>query len=128
MFYQTEAKFQGWRAVAVFENGAQFLIFVGRSTTQVRAGYAAAFRELLDEEERGQIRKISLQCWQGAADKGKWIQKTTLAIPAVAATAKRDPATADAEVLPFRKPVVSAAADVAAARRPAGQRLVRPPA
>ena len=36
MFYQTEAKPQGWRAVAVFDDRPDALIFVGRSSTQVR--------------------------------------------------------------------------------------------
>ena len=66
MFYQTEAKFQGWRALAILEDRSERLIFVGRSTTQVRSGYVAAFAEILDEEERGQVRSISLQCWDGA--------------------------------------------------------------
>jgi hypothetical protein len=81
MFYQTESKMQGWRALAILEDGAQHLLYLGRSMTQVRAGYAAAFAELLDEEEQRQTRKISVQCWQGAPDAGSWLQKTTLSIP-----------------------------------------------
>ena len=38
MFYHTESKPQGWRALAVFEDGSEFLIFLGRSTRQVRDG------------------------------------------------------------------------------------------
>ena len=53
MIYQTEAKPQGWRAVAVFDDErAECLLYLGRSSTQVRAGYAEAFLELLDDEER----------------------------------------------------------------------------
>lgn len=81
MFYHTESKPQGWRALAVFENGSEFLIFVGRSTTQIRAGYKEAFMELLDEEERAQVHKISLQCWDGAPDRGRWVSKGVLTIP-----------------------------------------------
>jgi hypothetical protein len=81
MFYQTETKFQGWRAVALFEDGTEFLLYVGRSTTQVRGHYAAAYAELLDAEERGRVRRISMQCWQGAADQGHWISKADLPIP-----------------------------------------------
>jgi len=110
MFYRTEAKLQGWRALAVFEDGNECLICLGRSTTQVRATYAAAFLEILDEEERAQVRSIALQCWQGAPDEGKWLTKNTLNIP----TRKPQPAGGHAGheqrlILPFRKrPTVSA--------------------
>jgi hypothetical protein len=57
------------------------LIYLGRSTSQVRAGYAAAYDELLDDEEKALVRRISLQCWNGAPDRGHWVPKTTLAIP-----------------------------------------------
>jgi len=117
MFYQTEAKLQGWRAVAVFEDRSECLIFIGRSTTQVRAGYVAAFTEVLTEEERAQVQSISLQCWQGAPDKGHWLQKGTLTIPtrkpepAIKILARRKPADllddeeqeAKSKLLPFRK-------------------------
>ena len=80
--YLTESKPQGWRAVAVFEDRREALLFLGRSSTQVRAGYANAFMDILDEEERSQVKSISLQRWNGAPDAGKWMQQTTLAIPA----------------------------------------------
>jgi hypothetical protein len=78
----TEAKFQGWRALAIAEDRTEHLIYLGRSSTQVRAGYAAAYWEVLDDEERAQVRQIALQRWQGAPDEGKWIQQNTLAVPA----------------------------------------------
>lgn len=81
MFYHTETKPQTWRALVVFENGSECLLYLGRSTTQVRAGYREAYMELLDESERAQVQKINLQCWEGAPDRGRWITKTTLAIP-----------------------------------------------
>jgi len=104
MFYQTEAKFQGWRALAVLEDRSERLIFVGRSTTQVRGGYAAAFAELLDDEERGQVRSISLQCWDGAPDKGRWVQKSTLSIPAAKGAKAAQDADQVSRILAFRKP------------------------
>jgi hypothetical protein len=120
MFYQTEEKLQGWRAVAVFEDRSECLIFIGRSTTQVRAGYPAAYIEVLTEEERAQVQTISLQCWQGAPDKGHWIQKGTLTVPSrkpepvVKILARRKPLDLDilldeedeeakSNLLPFRK-------------------------
>jgi hypothetical protein len=81
MFYHTEAKPQTWRALAIFEDGSECLIFLGRSTTQVRAGYRAAYLEVLDGEERAQVQRISLQCWDGTPDCGRWVPKTTLAVP-----------------------------------------------
>jgi hypothetical protein len=81
MFYQTEAKPQGWRAVAVFDDRPDRLIYLGRSSTQVRAGFAGAFFDVLDEEERENVRGIRLERWHGAPDAGRWLQQTTLTIP-----------------------------------------------
>jgi hypothetical protein len=126
VFYHTEAKPQGWRALAIFEDGSECLIYVGRSTTQVRAGYREAYMELLDEDERAQVQKVSLQCWDGAPDRGRWVPKTTLAIPdrsRVAVDGARQRAgvlgqDADDEVddqeeaiLPFRKPAAAKGED-----------------
>jgi hypothetical protein len=125
MQYRTEAKLQGWRALAVFEDGNQCLIYLGRSTTQVRAGYAAAFLEVLDEEERAQVRSISLQCWQGAADEGRWLTKGNLTIPtrkptpALARDAAATETDPDMDILPFR---TDEEAEAAVDARPAPRR------
>jgi hypothetical protein len=84
-----ETKLQGWRALAVEEDRTEHLIYLGRSSTQVRAGYAAAYWEVLDDEERARIKHISLQRWTGAADEGRWVQQTVLSIPAVPKTVER---------------------------------------
>ena len=81
MFYQTEAKPQCWRAVAIFDDRNDQLIYLNRSSTQVRAGFRNAFFELLDDEERDHVRSISLQRWHGAPDSGRWIAQSNLAIP-----------------------------------------------
>ena len=47
MFIQTESKAQGWRAVAVLDGTVEALLFVGRSSTQVRAGYVEAVKVAL---------------------------------------------------------------------------------
>ena len=39
MFYPTESKPQGWRAMAVFDDRSDRLLYLGRSSTQVRAGF-----------------------------------------------------------------------------------------
>jgi len=85
MLVQVESKAQGWRALAVFEGGAEALLFVGRSSTQVRAGYVDAYTELLDEEEKDRVNTVRLQQWQGAPDAGKWLDKSELRLPAAPA-------------------------------------------
>jgi hypothetical protein len=81
MFYQTEAKPQGWRAVAVFDDRPDCLIFLGRSSTQVRAGFASAYFDIFDDEERDSVRGVRLERWHGAPDAGRWMQQTMLTIP-----------------------------------------------
>ncbi len=81
MFYQTEAKPQGWRAVAVFDDRGDRLLYLGRSSTQVRAGFIEAFFEVLDDEERDHVRNISLQRWHGAPDAGRWMHLSNLNVP-----------------------------------------------
>src|SRR5688572_28827359 len=81
MFHPTEAKPQSWRAVAVFDDGSEGLLYLGRSSVQVRGGYADAYAGVLDRAERSRVRDISLQCWQGAADEGRWVAKASLRVP-----------------------------------------------
>jgi hypothetical protein len=88
MFYQTEAKPQGWRAVAVFDDRPECLIYLGRSSTQVRAGFASAYFEILNDEERESVRGVRLERWHGAPDAGRWMQQTTLNIPTLAKVAQ----------------------------------------
>ena len=78
MLFQTESKAQGWRAVAVLDGTVEALLFVGRSSTQVRAGYAEAFADVLDDEGKDRVTAIRLQQWQGAPDAGKWLDKAEL--------------------------------------------------
>jgi len=81
MFYHTEAKPQGWRAMAVFDDRSDRLLYLGRSSTQVRAGFQEAFYEILDDEERDHVRSVSLQRWHGAPDSGRWMHQSNLAVP-----------------------------------------------
>ena len=66
-------------------DGVEALLYVGRSSTQVRAGYAEAFLELFEEDERERATTIRLQQWQGTPDAGKWLDKSELRLPAPAA-------------------------------------------
>jgi hypothetical protein len=88
MMIQTESKPQCWRAVAVFDDRPEALIFLGRSSTQVRAGYVEAFQEILDEEERSHVTSIALQRWHGTPDAGRWMHQTNLRVPAAQKLAK----------------------------------------
>jgi hypothetical protein len=88
MFYQTEAKPQGWRAIAVFDDRTDRLLYLGRSSTQVRANFGTAFFEVLDDEEREHVRSISLQRWHGAPDAGRWMHQTNLPVPVKAKLAR----------------------------------------
>lgn len=81
MFYQTEAKPQGWRAVAVFDDRCDCLLYLGRSSTQVRSGFVQAYFEVLDDEEREHVRTVALQKWHGAADAGRWLHQANLTLP-----------------------------------------------
>jgi len=81
MLIQTESKAQGWRAVAVFDDRGDALIFVGRSSTQVRQEYLEAIMELLDDEERDHVTAVQLQQWSGAPDAGRWVHKANLKVP-----------------------------------------------
>jgi hypothetical protein len=84
MFHATEAKPQTWRALAVFDDRSERLLYLGRSSTQVRAGYAGAYGQVLDADDKARVCSISLQCWHGAPDQGRWIAKMTLALPSAA--------------------------------------------
>ncbi len=81
MLVTTESKAQGWRTVAVFDDRADALLVVGRSSTQVRQLYLEAFTEGLDDEEREHVSSIQLQQWSGAPDAGRWMLKSTLKVP-----------------------------------------------
>jgi len=81
MFYQTEAKPQCWRAVAEFDDRPDQLVYLHRSSTQVRNGYRQAFLELFDDEEREHVTGIALERWHGAPDAGQWMNQTSLQKP-----------------------------------------------
>lgn len=88
MIYQTESKPQGWRAVAVFDDRPELLVFLGRSSTQVRTGFPTAFFEVLDDEERDNCRSIRIERWHGAPDAGRWMAQNTLPVPTTAKLAQ----------------------------------------
>jgi len=81
MMYQTETKPQSWRAVAIFDDRPDMLLYLNRSSTQVRAGFRTAYFDLLDEEEREHVKAVSLQRWNGAPDSGRWVHQANLVVP-----------------------------------------------
>jgi hypothetical protein len=68
----------------VFDDRTDRLIYLGRSSTQVRTSFTTAYFDVLDDEEREHVRSISLQRWQGAPDAGRWMHQTNLSVPAKA--------------------------------------------
>ena len=90
MFDLSESKAQGWRAIAVLDDGSEALVMIGMSSAQIRAGYVAAFHEMFEEEPGGVagVSDIRLEQWYGAPDAGRWTHKNTLRIPDKAKLAK----------------------------------------
>jgi hypothetical protein len=86
MLVTTESKAQNWRAVAVFDDRPDGLLFIGPSSIQVRQGYLESYLELLDDEERGHVSGIQMQQWAGSPDAGRWLHKAELRVPAPART------------------------------------------
>ena len=85
----------GTWSLGVFDNdnsvsytADEALLYVGRSTTQIRAGYVEAYTELLDDEEKDLVTAIQMQQWQGTPDAGRWVHKNDLRIPVSAKVAK----------------------------------------
>lgn len=87
----TESRMQGWRAVAVGNDGVEHLVFVGMSYEQVKKNYASAFLAILTPEEQSNIKHIQMQRWIGVADSGRWTSQEISRIP----TAKRVEAEED---------------------------------
>jgi hypothetical protein len=90
MFDLSESKAQGWRAIAVLDDGSEALVMIGMSSAQIRAGYVAALQEMFEEEPGGVagVSDIRLEQWYGAPDAGRWTHKNTLRIPDKAKLAK----------------------------------------
>jgi hypothetical protein len=74
--------------MAIFDDRTDRLLYLGRSSPQVRANFAEAYFEVLDDEERDHVRSISLQRWHGAADSGRWMHQTNLNVPVKAKLAR----------------------------------------
>ncbi len=84
MFFQSESKAQTWRAVAQFADRPELLIYLGRSSTQVRNSYPEAFAEILDDDEQAACIGVALERWNGTPDSGRWLVQATLNVPASA--------------------------------------------
>lgn len=110
MLIVTEAKAQGWRAVAILEDHGEALLFVGRSSTQVRGGYLEALSGVLTPEERQCVKAIKIQQWQGAPDAGMWEDKGDLRLPATTTTSAAPAATTTTKATTTKSTAVKIAA------------------
>ncbi|MBN9519297.1 hypothetical protein J0H58_12365 [bacterium] len=81
MLIQTESKAQGWRAIAVFEDGSEGIVFIGRSSTHVRQEYVEAYLGAVKDEEWDEATTIRMEQWSGAPDAGRWVHKSNLKVP-----------------------------------------------
>lgn len=70
-----------WRAVAVFDDRPDQLVYMGESSGSVRVAIPHAFEEVLDDEERLHCIAISLQGWHGNLHLGKWYHHSDLTVP-----------------------------------------------
>jgi len=76
-----EPKAQRWRALAVRFDGVENLLVLGSSHVQVKEAYRSPWFDILDDDEHSKVRKIKLQKWVGAADRGHWQTEAYLPIP-----------------------------------------------
>ncbi|QEH32628.1 hypothetical protein OJF2_11070 [Aquisphaera giovannonii] len=72
---------QDWRAVASLNPNGERLLCVGESSSQVRAAYTGAWGEVIRDEDRPNVRTISLQRWTGQFWSGQWEHQMYLAVP-----------------------------------------------
>jgi hypothetical protein len=77
----TENKPQRYRAIAIYANGDEGLLYLGQNFNQVQEGYDIPYFELLTSDERAKVAKISLQKWMGMPDAGRWEDQRELPIP-----------------------------------------------
>lgn len=75
-----EPQAQRWRALIVFHSGDEALLFVGRSYAHVSKEYVIPWSELFTAEERVDTKRILLQRWTGAPDRGHWQTQADLPI------------------------------------------------
>jgi hypothetical protein len=84
-----ETKAQRWRALAVFKDGSEGLLYLGHSYAQVTEHYDEPYFEYYDQEERDRIAEIHLQKWVGAPDRGKWVTQKNIDFPKMPASPVR---------------------------------------
>ena len=80
MIYQTETKPQLWRAVAVFEDRPDQLIYLNRSNTQVVAATAPPTWNC--SMKRNASMSAPCRCSAGKRpDSGRWVHQANLIVP-----------------------------------------------
>lgn len=100
-----ESKVQRWRAVYVTKNGKEGLLILGQSFAQIHETYDEPWFDLLEEEERKDVKEIKLQKWFGAPDRGQWVDQRLLPIPngglAITISAKMRPLLSSPDEIRF---------------------------
>lgn len=76
-----EAKPLIWRAIAVFKDGREGLVYLGRSSMSVKENYVDSWKYLYDNDDKEELVCIIIQKWFGAADCGSWKQQGKLHNP-----------------------------------------------
>lgn len=78
-----EPKAQRWRAVIIFRDGTEALLYIGSNHAEVKSNYTEPWFELYDHEQHSRAKEIRLQKWNGLPDRGSWVdQKENLPVPA----------------------------------------------
>lgn len=103
-----ERSFQNWRALAVGRSGAQRLLSLGGSYTQIRDVCKTAFADVLTTAERTDTVRIELQQWTGAADCGSWSTRSSIVAPTRIAPAEEQASETTTPVTETEPPIAEA--------------------
>jgi hypothetical protein len=70
-----------YRSIAHLDSGEESLIYMGESQFKINNAYAKAFFDVLHEDVRRMVKRISLQRWVGKQGCGQWHVISYLKIP-----------------------------------------------
>src|SRR3954470_21504351 len=80
----SEPKAQRWRVIAeISTNDAHnvALLCLGSSINQVRENYSTAFSEVLSDEIKRKVRRLTIERFEGLPDSGYWVGQGSVPIP-----------------------------------------------
>jgi hypothetical protein len=67
-----EPNIQRWRAIAELQGSPPALITLAPDIQFLRENFESAYYEVLDEEERSNVKKIHFERYEGLSTKGHW--------------------------------------------------------